>query len=129
MIITKYFQQMDELTLSLTGSSNGYKIQLRELFIEGASNYTVDDIKLGSSFEAKIRMPSLILDAHYSRYDCNMIYLYLNRVKFFIMFYTGYSINLETVQYTKIIESIATLARGVKGATCSAETLRKCFKN
>lgn len=59
---------MDELTLSLTGGTNGYKVQLRELFVRGASNYTVENIKLGSPFEAIVRMPALILDAHYSRY-------------------------------------------------------------
>lgn len=59
---------MDELTLSLTGGTNGYKVQLRELFVKGASNYTVEDIKLGSPFEAIVRMPALILDAHYSRF-------------------------------------------------------------
>lgn len=58
--------RMDELTLSLTGGVNGYKIQLRDLYIKGASNYTVDDIKLGSPFQAIVRMPALILDAHYS---------------------------------------------------------------
>ncbi|XP_033350770.1 circadian clock-controlled protein [Bombus vosnesenskii] len=58
--------RMDELTLSLTGGTNGYKVQLRELFVKGASNYTVEDIKLGSPFEAIVRMPALILDAHYS---------------------------------------------------------------
>lgn len=67
------FQQMDELTLSLTGGTNGYKIQLRDLYIRGASNYTVEDIKLGSPFQAKIRMPALILDAHYSRYKMHII--------------------------------------------------------
>lgn len=61
------FQQMDELTLSLTGGVNGYKIQLRDLYIKGASNYTVEDIKLGSPFQTIVRMPALILDAHYSR--------------------------------------------------------------
>jgi len=61
------FQQMDELTLSLTGGTNGYKIQLRDLYVRGASNYTVEDIKLGSPFQAVVRMPALILDAHYSR--------------------------------------------------------------
>lgn len=59
---------MDELTLSLTGGTNGYRIQLRELYIKGASNFTVEDIKLGSPFEAIVRMPALILDAHYSRF-------------------------------------------------------------
>ncbi|XP_011138549.1 protein takeout [Harpegnathos saltator] len=58
--------RMDELTLSLTGGVNGYKVQLRDLLIRGASNYTVEDIKLGSSFQAIVRMPALILDAHYS---------------------------------------------------------------
>ncbi|PBC27908.1 Circadian clock-controlled protein [Apis cerana cerana] len=58
--------RMDELTLSLTGGTNGYKVQLRELFVRGASNYTVENIKLGSPFEAIVRMPALILDAHYS---------------------------------------------------------------
>ncbi|XP_014614966.1 PREDICTED: uncharacterized protein LOC106792950, partial [Polistes canadensis] len=57
---------MDELTLSLTGGKNGYKVQLRELYVRGASNYTVEDIKLGSPFEAIIRMPALVLDAQYS---------------------------------------------------------------
>lgn len=64
----RVFWQMDELTLSLTGGTNGYKVQLRELFVKGASNYTVEDIKLGSPFEAIVRMPALILDAHYSRF-------------------------------------------------------------
>lgn len=59
---------MDELTLSLTGGTNGYKVQLRELYVKGASNFTVEDIKLGSPFEAIVRMPALILDAHYSRF-------------------------------------------------------------
>ncbi|XP_072763885.1 protein takeout [Anoplolepis gracilipes] len=58
--------RMDELTLSLTGGANGYKIQLRDLYVKGASNYTVEDIKLGSPFQAIVRMPALILDAHYS---------------------------------------------------------------
>jgi hypothetical protein len=60
-------QQMDELRLSLTGGTNGYTVRLRELLVRGASNYTVDDIKLGSPFEAIIRMPALILDAQYTR--------------------------------------------------------------
>lgn len=64
---------MDELTLSLTGGINGYKVQLRELYVKGASNYTVEDIKLGSPFEAVVRMPALILDAHYSRFTIKRI--------------------------------------------------------
>ncbi|XP_066598412.1 protein takeout isoform X2 [Prorops nasuta] len=58
--------RMDELSLALTGGSNGYRVRLRDLLIKGASNYTVDDITLGSSFDAIVRMPALILDAHYS---------------------------------------------------------------
>ncbi|XP_015604908.1 protein takeout [Cephus cinctus] len=58
--------RMDELTLSLTGGKNGYKVQLRELFVRGASNFTVDEIRLGSPFQAVVRMPLLVLDAHYS---------------------------------------------------------------
>ncbi|XP_012275348.1 protein takeout [Orussus abietinus] len=58
--------RMGELTLTLTGGTNGYKIQLQELFVRGASNYTVEDIKLGSPFEAIVRMPRLDLEAHYS---------------------------------------------------------------
>ncbi|KAG7200234.1 hypothetical protein KM043_017711 [Ampulex compressa] len=58
--------RMDELTLSLTGGTNGYKVQLRELYVRGASNYTVEDIQLGSPFQAIVRMPALVLDAHYS---------------------------------------------------------------
>ncbi|XP_011498697.1 PREDICTED: protein takeout-like [Ceratosolen solmsi marchali] len=58
--------RMDELKLSLTGGTNGYTVRLRELLVRGASNYTVDDIKLGSPFEAIIRMPALILDAQYT---------------------------------------------------------------
>lgn len=68
---TRSFQQIDELTLSLTGGANGYKVQLRDMYIRGASNYTVEDIKLGSPFQAIVRIPALILEAHYSRYVCD----------------------------------------------------------
>jgi len=71
---------MDELTLSLTGGTNGYKIQLRDLYVRGASNYTVEDIKLGSPFQAVVRMPALILDAHYSRY-VNSVFICIQRKK------------------------------------------------
>ncbi|XP_015109302.1 uncharacterized protein LOC107036082 [Diachasma alloeum] len=57
--------KMDELTLSLTGGINGYRVQLRELFVKGASNFTVMDIKLGSPFEAIVTMPVLALNANY----------------------------------------------------------------
>ncbi|XP_014210434.1 circadian clock-controlled protein-like [Copidosoma floridanum] len=57
---------MDELKLSLTGGRNGYTVRLRDLYVKGASNYTVVGIKLGSSFEAKIHMPKLLLAAQYT---------------------------------------------------------------
>ncbi|CAD6236471.1 GSCOCG00008200001-RA-CDS [Cotesia congregata] len=57
---------MDELTLSLTGGTNGYRVRLAELYVRGASNFTVEDIKLGSSFYAIIKMPVLTLAAQYS---------------------------------------------------------------
>ncbi|XP_008551163.1 uncharacterized protein LOC103573744 [Microplitis demolitor] len=57
---------MDELTLSLTGGSNGYRVRLTDLFVRGASNFTVEDIKLGSPFYATIKMPVLSLAAQYS---------------------------------------------------------------
>lgn len=60
-------EQIEELILSLTGGPNGYKIQLQEMDVLGASNFTVNDITLGSPFEALIEMPALILNAHYSR--------------------------------------------------------------
>lgn len=60
---------MDELQLSLTGGINGYRVQLRELYVRGASNFTVKDIKLGSPFQAIITMPALALNAQYSRYN------------------------------------------------------------
>lgn len=58
--------RIEELSLSLTGGPNGYKIRLQEMDILGASNFTVVDFNLGSPFEALIEMPALILDAHYS---------------------------------------------------------------
>lgn len=67
MIWNEMKKQMDELKLSLTGGANGYTIRLKELLVRGASNYTVEDIKLGSPFEAVVRMPTLVLDAQYTR--------------------------------------------------------------
>ncbi|XP_046743264.1 uncharacterized protein LOC124409594 [Diprion similis] len=58
--------RIEELILSLTGGRNGYKIQLQEMDVLGASNFTVFDIKLGSPFEALIEIPALVMDAHYS---------------------------------------------------------------
>lgn len=37
--------RMDELSLSLTGGPNGYKISLKDMDVFGASNFTVQRIK------------------------------------------------------------------------------------
>lgn len=63
------FLQMDQLSLSLTGGRNGYKITLRDLVIKGASNYTVQDIKLGPNFQAAVYIPTLFIDARYTRFE------------------------------------------------------------
>ncbi|XP_030766672.1 uncharacterized protein LOC115890546 [Sitophilus oryzae] len=59
---------MDELSLSLTGGPNGYKISLKDMNIYGASNFTMSMLKLsenGRPFEAKINIPSLRINARY----------------------------------------------------------------
>ncbi|CAG9768277.1 unnamed protein product [Ceutorhynchus assimilis] len=59
---------MDELSLSLTGGPNGYKISLKEMNIYGASNFSMSRLKLsenGKPFEAKINIPSLKINARY----------------------------------------------------------------
>lgn len=61
--------QMDELTLSLTTGPNGYKVSLKNLDIFGASNYTVEQIKLSENnkpFEAIIKIPELRIGARYT---------------------------------------------------------------
>lgn len=61
--------QMDELTLSLTTGPNGYKVSLKDMVIYGASNYSVQTIKLsenGKPFEAVIKIPELLIDARYT---------------------------------------------------------------
>ncbi|CAA9998701.1 unnamed protein product [Nesidiocoris tenuis] len=60
---------MEDLSLALTSGPNGYKIVLRDLDIYGASNFTVNKLKLGKNgapFEAKIRIPKLSIDAKYT---------------------------------------------------------------
>lgn len=59
---------MDELSLSLTGGPNGYKISLKEMLIYGASNSTMSKLKLsenGKPFEARIVLHSLKINARY----------------------------------------------------------------
>ncbi|KAF7282504.1 hypothetical protein GWI33_002607 [Rhynchophorus ferrugineus] len=59
---------MDELSLSLTGGENGYKISLKDMKIYGASNFSMSRLKLsenGKPFEAKINIPSLKINARY----------------------------------------------------------------
>lgn len=59
---------MDELSLSLTGGPNGYKISLKDMLIYGASNFSVSKLKLsenGKPFEAKINLQSLRINARY----------------------------------------------------------------
>lgn len=59
---------MDTLSLQLTGGPQGYKISLKNMEIYGASNYTVEDIKLsenGKPFEASVTMPRLIIHSKY----------------------------------------------------------------
>ncbi|KAF4519701.1 hypothetical protein B566_EDAN003951 [Ephemera danica] len=59
----------DELALSLSSGPNGYKIVLRDLEIYGASNFTVNSLKLGTQkrpFEATLRIPQLRIAARYT---------------------------------------------------------------
>ncbi|XP_060518411.1 uncharacterized protein LOC132697136 [Cylas formicarius] len=59
---------MDELTLSLTGGPNGYRISLKEMNIFGASNFTMSRLKLSENdrpFETTIKIPSLKINARY----------------------------------------------------------------
>ncbi|CAO1422386.1 unnamed protein product [Diamesa tonsa] len=60
---------IDLLTLQLTGGTNGYRINLRDLETFGASNFTVKRIKLEEGtkpFEAVITMPRLVIKAKYT---------------------------------------------------------------
>ncbi|XP_019867003.1 uncharacterized protein LOC109595994 [Aethina tumida] len=60
---------MDELSLSLTTGPNGYKVSLKDIDIYGASNFTVQKIKLsedGKPFEAKINIPLLSINSRYT---------------------------------------------------------------
>lgn len=59
---------MDHLQLQLTGGPQGYRVHLRNMEIFGASNFTVEDIKLseeGKPFSARIAIPTLKIKAKY----------------------------------------------------------------
>lgn len=59
---------MDHLQLQLTGGPQGYRIHLKNMEILGASNFTVEDLKLsenGKPFEASISIPRLNIRAKY----------------------------------------------------------------
>jgi hypothetical protein len=60
---------MDSLSLALTGGPNGYKINLKDMEVFGASNFTVRSIKLAEGtkpFEAVITIPKLVIAAKYT---------------------------------------------------------------
>lgn len=59
---------MDHLQLQLTGGPQGYRVHLRNMEVFGASNFTVDELKLsdnGKPFEARISIPKLNIRAKY----------------------------------------------------------------
>ncbi|XP_049771549.1 circadian clock-controlled protein daywake [Schistocerca cancellata] len=61
--------RMDELSLSLTTGPNGYRVTLRDVDIYGASNFSVDRLRLGKNgapFESRIRIPQLRINARYT---------------------------------------------------------------
>uniref|UniRef100_A0A336M6Z8 CSON002054 protein n=1 Tax=Culicoides sonorensis TaxID=179676 RepID=A0A336M6Z8_CULSO len=60
---------MDSLSLQLTGGPQGYRINLKNLEVLGASNFTVKKIKLSENdepFEARIFIPRLTIQAKYT---------------------------------------------------------------
>ncbi|XP_031629960.1 uncharacterized protein LOC116345055 [Contarinia nasturtii] len=60
---------MDSLSLQLTGGHDGYRINLKNMEIFGASNFTVKSIKLSENnrpFEARIAIPRLSIRAKYA---------------------------------------------------------------
>lgn len=59
---------MDHLQLQLTGGPQGYRVHLRNMEIFGASNFTLEELKLsenGKPFEATISIPRLNIRAKY----------------------------------------------------------------
>jgi len=60
---------MDSLSLQLTGGPQGYRVNLKNMEIYGASNFTVKTIKLAEDnkpFEAKVTIPRLTIKARYT---------------------------------------------------------------
>ncbi|XP_055642404.1 uncharacterized protein LOC129779145 [Toxorhynchites rutilus septentrionalis] len=60
---------MDQLSLQLTGGPQGYRINLKDMEVFGASNFTVKNIKLaenGKPFEARLTIPKLVIHATYT---------------------------------------------------------------
>ncbi|KAL3282186.1 hypothetical protein HHI36_005380 [Cryptolaemus montrouzieri] len=60
--------RMEELSLSLTTGPNGYKVSLRDIDIYGASNFSVQKLKLsehGKPFETRINIPQLRINSRY----------------------------------------------------------------
>lgn len=53
--------KMDELSLSLTGGPNGYKISLHDMNIYGASNFTVQKMKYVFIFSLRLILIRIIL--------------------------------------------------------------------
>ncbi|XKL66947.1 hypothetical protein PGB90_010367 [Kerria lacca] len=61
--------KIDFLSLALTNGPNGYKITLRDIDAFGASNFSINKIKLkngNTPFEVRIKIPSLTLQAKYT---------------------------------------------------------------
>ncbi|XP_053694808.1 uncharacterized protein LOC128742462 [Sabethes cyaneus] len=60
---------MDQLSLQLTGGPQGYRINLKNMEVYGASNFTVKNIKLSEGdepFEARLTIPKLLIHAKYT---------------------------------------------------------------
>ncbi|EAT34432.1 AAEL013327-PA [Aedes aegypti] len=60
---------MDQLSLQLTGGPQGYRINLKNMQVFGASNFTVKTLKLSEGnepFEARLTIPKLLIHAKYT---------------------------------------------------------------
>lgn len=60
---------MDTLSLALTGGPNGYRINLKDMEVFGASNFTVKSIVLSEGtkpFDAVVTIPRLVIKAKYT---------------------------------------------------------------
>uniref|UniRef100_A0A1L8DPX9 Putative hemolymph juvenile hormone binding protein n=1 Tax=Nyssomyia neivai TaxID=330878 RepID=A0A1L8DPX9_9DIPT len=59
---------MDSLSLQLTGGPQGYRVNLKNMEVFGASNFTVKSMKLSENnkpFEARIALPKLVIKSKY----------------------------------------------------------------